>query len=676
MENRINIKINEIISSGKISHKRNEFLSNESQVKKQKYDSSINRSGDISLTKRQIDERKQLNDTYEEMQSKKKLLEEERAELEAILNEKRVFWDERSIGNDSLITDYRNMTKELSKLPQIQATRISVLQNDFKSEKHVLCKQYKDKTEALRLKYEHILNKMDYEGKIKLENQLNMSHNNIKNVEKEIKAIALKYKDDLETINLQFNAWKNDFNNNFHELLDDNIKKKDTIENLQKDISEICRAKINTRAVHLQESLQNLEQVTCNLKEATLKYPNIQDHIDNLQNSIKNESILIDSYKDKIIRQQNLIPLHKADAIEQDTVRLVLHNQLQDLRGNFRVYCRVRPPLKGIEPLDTSHILINAFNAELGSQSIEVEKNCNLTPIKYSFDKVFSQTDTNQEIFKEVSELIQSSLDGFNVCIFAYGQTGSGKTFTMLNPKDGIIPSTAKHIFDWIDNSAKNGWKYNVTCEFLEIYNDEIYDLLRSDDNKSNSSNGPRHKIHHDDASKTTVVENLETITLTSKESVDAVLKNAMKLRATASTSSNERSSRSHSIFIIKIHGINEGLGEERNGLLNLIDLAGSERLSVSKVQSERIKETQHINKSLSFLGNVMNSLGSPDATTRHISFRDSKLTYLLQYSLTGNSKTLMVVNISSSSDHINETIKSLNFAKKVNSTKIIKRKS
>ena len=166
-----------------------------------------------------------------------------------------------------------------------------------------------------------------------------------------------------------------------------------------------------------------------------------------------------------------------------------------------------------------------------------------------------------------------------------------------------------------------------------------------------------------------TVLSNVEQIDITSIENVEEILAKAMKFRATNATKENQNSSRSHSVFTIFLKGFNKLTNETSNGVLNLIDLAGSERLNKSQASGNRLKETQHINKSLSCLGDVIHSLSTIGQKPAHIPFRNPKLTYMLQNYLTGEGKTLMFVNVSQKSYF--ETLNSLRFSTKVNNTKM-----
>ncbi|KAL6748781.1 P-loop containing nucleoside triphosphate hydrolase protein [Haematococcus lacustris] len=288
-------------------------------------------------------------------------------------------------------------------------------------------------------------------------------------------------------------------------------------------------------------------------------------------------------------------------------------------------------------------------------------------PAKHSFtfDKVFGPASTQAEVFEEISELVQSALDGHKVCIFAYGQTGSGKTHTMLgtaaNP--GMIPLAMHQVFDTSRKLGSQGWTFNMAASMLEIYNEEYKDLLcktKKDDRK--------HQVQHN-ADGTTLVTDMVVIDVsTAAKVVDSLLSDAMDKRTVGCTQLNEHSSRSHMVFMLRIDGVNTATGQVIAGSLNLIDLAGSERVKESGASGQQMKEAQSINKSLSALGDVIVAIANKE---KHIPYRNSKLTYLLQPCLGGDAKTLMFVNIAPSKEFAPESLCSLRFAAKVNACEI-----
>ncbi|GAB0133545.1 hypothetical protein EsDP_00001952 [Epichloe bromicola] len=352
--------------------------------------------------------------------------------------------------------------------------------------------------------------------------------------------------------------------------------------------------------------------------------------------------------------------------VKEETERRVLFNKYQELKGNIRVMCRVRPSTDddrseqaGISYPDekTSAEILLAGPEERSSLGVVSRKN-----YPFEFDRVFTPAVKNEEIFGEISQLVQSALDGYNVCIFCYGQTGSGKTYTMSS-EDGMIPRATHMIYDTITKLKEKSWEYTMEGSFVEVYNEELNDLLTPND-----GSGRRLEIRHDDSRKQTNIVNCKTVQLKSASSVEEILDEAQKNRSVAATKANERSSRSHSVFILKLVGENAATGERCEGTLNLVDLAGSERLKHSQAEGDRMRETQNINKSLSCLGDVIEALGRGSS---HIPYRNSKLTHLLQYSLGGNSKTLMFVMVSPMETHLKETLTSLRFATKVHNTHI-----
>ncbi|KAI9091492.1 P-loop containing nucleoside triphosphate hydrolase protein [Phlyctochytrium arcticum] len=366
---------------------------------------------------------------------------------------------------------------------------------------------------------------------------------------------------------------------------------------------------------------------------------------------------------------------------EEETMRRKLHNTIQELKGNIRVFCRVRPPLQGELSDKSDEILSHIGFSDNDDKIIELRQSVESASgqkavakaYPFSFDRVFQPGTKQLEVFDEISQLVQSALDGYNVCIFAYGQTGSGKTFTMEGPSNatddseqmGMIPRAVLQIFATAQALQEKGWTYEMEAQYLEIYNESIRDLIGGG---STTGEDKKHDIkHHPVTGKTSVTE-IQTVQVTTPAEVHNVLKKASHNRAVAATNCNERSSRSHSVFTLRLTGYNSLTSESSQGILNLIDLAGSERLSSSGSTGDRLKETQAINKSLSCLGDVIYALANGD---KFVPYRNSKLTYLLQGSLGGNSKTLMFVNVSPLAGSFQETLCSLRFATKVNSCQI-----
>uniref|UniRef100_A0A5B6YKZ8 Putative kinesin-4-like n=1 Tax=Davidia involucrata TaxID=16924 RepID=A0A5B6YKZ8_DAVIN len=334
-----------------------------------------------------------------------------------------------------------------------------------------------------------------------------------------------------------------------------------------------------------------------------------------------------------------------------------LYNQVQDLKGSIRVYCRVRPFLPG-----QANSLSTVDHIDEGKITI-------LTPSKYgkegrkifSFNKVFGSSATQEEVFSDTQPLIRSVLDGYNVCIFAYGQTGSGKTYTMTGPKElteeslGVNYRALSDLF-LISEQRKDTISYEVSVQMIEIYNEQVRDLLVTDglNKRLEIRNSSQKGINVPDA-------NLVPVSTTSD--VIYLMNLGQKNRAVGATAMNDRSSRSHSCLTVHVQGRDLTSGTVLRGCMHLVDLAGSERVDKSEVVGDRLKEAQHINKSLSALGDVISSLSQKNS---HVPYRNSKLTQLLQDSLGGQAKTLMFVHISPELDAIGETISTLKFAERV----------
>ncbi|KAK7252230.1 hypothetical protein RIF29_36041 [Crotalaria pallida] len=362
--------------------------------------------------------------------------------------------------------------------------------------------------------------------------------------------------------------------------------------------------------------------------------------------------------------------------VEGEKLRKKLHNTILELKGNIRVFCRVRPLLPE-DSTGSDMVVSYPTSAEALGRGIELVQNGQKYP--FTFDKVFDHETSQQDVFVEISQLVQSALDGYKVCIFAYGQTGSGKTYTMMGRPDapdlkGLIPRSLEQIFQISQSLKDQGWKYKMQASILEIYNESIKDLLSSNRSSGmdqvradNSVPGKQYTIKHD-ANGNTHVSDLTIVDVCSVNEISSLLQQAAQSRSVGRTQMNEQSSRSHFVFTLRICGINENTEQQVQGVLNLIDLAGSERLSRSGATGDRLKETQAINKSLSSLTDVIFALAKKE---EHVPFRNSKLTYLLQPCLGGDSKTLMFVNISPDQSSTGESLCSLRFAARVNSCEI-----
>lgn len=288
-------------------------------------------------------------------------------------------------------------------------------------------------------------------------------------------------------------------------------------------------------------------------------------------------------------------------------------------------------------------------------------------PRTFTFDHVFDSDSTQQEVYTSCARpLVDSVLGGYNGTIFAYGQTGTGKTHSMEGDRNnpqlrGIIPNAFEQIFSHIKHAGA-GAQYLVRASYLEIYNEEIWDLL--------SPKAPKLEIK--ERTDTGVyVKDLSTHVIKDVEEAYKLMAIGNQNRSTAATNMNARSSRSHSIFTITVECAEPGTDGEshiRVGKLNLVDLAGSERQSKTGATGDRLKEAAKINLSLTALGNVISAL--VDGKSSHIPYRDSKLTRLLQDSLGGNSKTMMIATLSPASYNYDETLSTLRYANRAKNIK------
>ncbi|XP_067885112.1 uncharacterized protein si:dkey-96l17.6 [Heterodontus francisci] len=327
---------------------------------------------------------------------------------------------------------------------------------------------------------------------------------------------------------------------------------------------------------------------------------------------------------------------------------------VEDLKGKIRVFCRIRPLSKS-EQAHGSQCIIHSPD----EYTVTIKSNRGAK--EFQFDQVFNCSTSQEEIFRDTNRLIQSAVDGYNVCIFAYGQTGSGKTFTMIGEKEranpGIIPRAFKGIFQIIDENQTK-FTFKILAYMLELYNEQLLDLFINPCESFNTKLEIRK-----DKKGFVYVQGAEIKEVISAEMLCALFEQGCTNRHTIATKMNTESSRSHLIVGVTIKSTNLTNGTVTYGKLSLVDLAGSERASKTGAADEQLKEANSINKALSSLGDVISALSVEQS---FIPYRNNKLTLLMQDSLGGNSKTLMFVNISPADCNAEESISSLIYASRV----------
>ncbi|KAF2099488.1 kinesin heavy chain subunit [Rhizodiscina lignyota] len=293
--------------------------------------------------------------------------------------------------------------------------------------------------------------------------------------------------------------------------------------------------------------------------------------------------------------------------------------------------------------------------------SFDAEETCSISSKEasgaFTFDRVFDMASRQSDVFDfSIRPTVDDILNGYNGTVFAYGQTGAGKSYTMMGSDiddtegKGVIPRIVEQIFASILSSPGN-IEYTVRVSYMEIYMERIKDLLAPQ-----NDNLPV----HEEKNRGVYVKGLLEIYVSSVQEVYEVMRRGGMARAIAATNMNQESSRSHSIFVITVTQKNVETGSAKSGQLFLVDLAGSEKVGKTGASGQTLEEAKKINKSLSALGMVINSL--TDGKSSHIPYRDSKLTRILQESLGGNSRTTLIINCSPSSYNDAETLSTLRF--------------
>jgi len=424
-------------------------------------------------------------------------------------------------------------------------------------------------------------------------------------------------------------------------------------EGMKRDLSE-KEAKISD----LVESLGNTELMLNELRSEQdqmkldmAELDDLREMKEDIERKEKQQAMLIES---QARRLEELEVLYK----DEQVLRKRYFNQMEDMKGKIRVYARVRPMLEFERAMGQAPAL-NVPDELTLSHPWKDEKK----PREYGFDQVFIPTDSQEKVFEDTKYLVQSALDGFNVCIFAYGQTGSGKTFTIYGSESekGLTPRAIDQLFS---NIAADSHKvsYSVKCCMLELYQDTLQDLLLPGSRKG----ACKLEIKKDPKGMVTV-QGATTIEVTSAKELHDAIAFGQQRRHVAGTQMNRESSRSHLVMSFIIEGTNLQTQAVTRGKLSFVDLAGSERVKKSGSSGEQLKEAQAINKSLSALGDVISALATEQG---HIPYRNHKLTMLLSDCLGGNAKTLMFVNVSPTDSNLDETQNSLQYATRVRTIK------
>ena len=363
---------------------------------------------------------------------------------------------------------------------------------------------------------------------------------------------------------------------------------------------------------------------------------------------------------------------------------------------NIKVLVRIRPKSikESLQYSNYNHLLVSNNSLRAITRSDYKQ---------FTFDHIATENSTQQEVFtNSAKEICDSVLQGYNGTIFVYGQTGAGKTYTLFGPSHiisnnnmnnnninrsfnmnaddiidssftnsslidldeinkGILPRTIEYLF-YQSNLLKNEYNITLSCSFLEIYMEQLSDLLNTNSNQS---------LNIVCTSGQVSVDGLTKLSISSVEEAFGLINKGNKLRHIASTSMNKESSRSHAVFSIYVKIINKNYPlKHKESVFHLIDLAGSERQKSAQTSGERLREAGVINKSLMCLSFVIQTLSSENGNNKHIHYRDSKLTFLLKDSLGGNSKTCVIANVSPLYEHMGETISTLCFAQRAKQIK------
>ena len=594
---------------------------------------------EISNIEEYLEDVKNFQIEIKKMQSEIKTVKEMNKKLE---DEKKNLAKE----NYNYITTIKNMKIELKNLLNEKMNLIKE-EKEIKNKKNILFNELNNKLSEEQKKNENLIQNLKNLENINIKYQdLCEDYNKILNENEELKEefkskkvedlskLKEKYEEEVFELKSLINLWKNNFLEiSKFKLLNYDIKSHQEIENII-DIDQ-----------------NYIENAPSNIKEISKK---VLDYFKLLIEQENYKTIDLRKLKDSLSLEQEKVHILSQKLNNEKFLRRKIHNRYMYLRGNLRVMCRVRPFLSSEKINKKSQMETLVINNDSISvfQENKQEKN-------FEYDYIFDTKSTQKDVYEEVTLLIQSMVQGNNICIIAYGQTCTGKTYTIQGPNSknpGIVPRAAKELFLILNNFAKSDYfeSIRLSLTIIEIYNEQIYNLLEESTPSLNM---------YEDASGNLIIPDLSPISINSYEEASKLFKLAAKFRHTSSTEYNDRSSRSHCIFSfqLKIKGKD---GRIIRSTLHIIDLAGSERLRKSQNKDEKLKkESICINLSLHSLSTVLNSIA---LKANHIPYRDSKLTHFLKDSLNENYNILLLLLVSPNNKDLPETISTLQFGERI----------
>ncbi|CAI0396390.1 unnamed protein product [Linum tenue] len=435
-------------------------------------------------------------------------------------------------------------------------------------------------------------------------------------------------------------------------------KKKIEIEVRERNFDQERKAskfRISELEKKLEVATQDLTIVKSTLANREADYSALQNNLKELEDlrEMKEDIDRKNEQTAAILKMQGA-QLAEMEALykEEQVLRKRYFNMIEDMKGKIRVYCRLRP-------LNEKEIAGRERQIVSSTDEFTVEHPWKDDKAKqHLYDRVFDGSASQEDIFEDTRYLVQSAVDGYNVCIFAYGQTGSGKTFTIYgsdgNP--GLTLRATAEIFNILKRDSKK-FSFSLKAYMVELYQDTLVDLLLPKNAK------PLKLDIKKDSKGMVSVENATVKSISTFEDLKNIIQRGSERRHTSGTQMNEESSRSHLILSVVIESTNLQTQSVARGKISFVDLAGSERIKKSGSTGNQLKEAQSINKSLSALGDVISALSTGG---QHIPYRNHKLTMLMSDSLGGNAKTLMFVNVSPAGSNLDETYNSLTYASRV----------